>query len=230
MWIYAPFARPDWRQTRGELYRVSPSSGRVLERWSIPSMVRALLAVDADGLWIAPSIDTGGPGVIYHVTAEMRAPSRVLTLAARRGDYLLVARGHTVWFDTAANPTALATLWRLQGTSATRWGSLVPGSSTCADPNGTGTPGPVTVVRGGTLSLYCTVIGAWSDGVGALTQNVVRVVPGRHEQQQLATVTPPPGTVDVSGAVAFRGSYYFLDASTNLRPSHLTAPRRRHVA
>jgi len=216
LWIYAPFDQPIQRQTRGELFRISLRTGRVLERWSMPSMVRVLLAVDDDGLWIAPSVDTGGPNVIYRVAPGMRTPSKMLALAAPNGERFLIARGHTVWFETLSlNPGGPARLWRIQGTRVTVRGTAVSGDAPCTNADGTGAPGPVPVLANGTLAVYCTVIGKWSAGVGTLTQNVIRVVPERREQQQVATVTPPPGSYDIAGAVALNGSCYFLDPPTN---------------
>ena len=71
LWIYAPISTTRGYRAGGELFRVSERTGRLLQRWRMPSMVRSLLAVDDDGLWIAPSIDTGSPSTLYHVAPGM---------------------------------------------------------------------------------------------------------------------------------------------------------------
>jgi hypothetical protein len=224
VWIYAPFDRPDQRQTVGQLYRISPRTGRVLERWSMPSMVRALLAVDDHGLWIAPSVDTGGPNVIYHIAPGMRAPYKVPAPAAANGDGFLIARGDTVWFDTSGRLGAPVRLWRLQGAHVVFAGKLRSGASDCANPFGASASGPVPLVDNGTLAIYCTVVGKWVDGIGGLTQNVIRIEPGRLQLQQVATVKSPPGSVTIAGAAALNGSYVFLDPPTTTPAGTFDSP------
>ena len=60
VWINGPSAggRPG---SDGEVLRVSAANGRVLQRFAVPLLDRALLVADRDGLWIAPSIETGLP-------------------------------------------------------------------------------------------------------------------------------------------------------------------------
>ncbi len=83
LWICAPFSSLAGEHATGELFRVSERTGRVLQHWPLPRMTRALLAVDDDGLWIAPSIDSGGPNDLYHVPPGMRSPTGVLEIGTR---------------------------------------------------------------------------------------------------------------------------------------------------
>ena len=223
LWIYAPISTTAGYKARGELFRVSERTGRLLQHWRMPSMVRSLLAVDDDGLWIAPSIDTGTPNGLYHVAAAMRHPERVLTIGTPRHPDLdarfLVASGHTVWFETW-QPTKgwIPRLYRLRGTVATMRGHRVRGSTPCTDPG----EGPATVL-GNAAGIYCVQIGNWTPGVGATSQNVFRLLPGQLEEQRVARVTPPTGTVWIGSAVDFDGSYYFLDPPTQEGGNHAGA-------
>ena len=147
LWIYAPISTTGGYRAGGELFRVSERTGRLLQHWKMPSMVRSLLAVDADGLWIAPSIDTGSPSTLYHVAPGMTKPERVLTIGTRRNRDLdarfLVATGHTVWFETwLATKGWIPRLYRLSGTKATLQGARVRGPTPCTDPG----EGPATVL------------------------------------------------------------------------------------
>jgi hypothetical protein len=219
LWIYAPISTIGYKAV-GELFRVSERTGRVLQHWRMPSMVRSLLAVDADGLWIASSIETGSPSALYHVAAGMKQPDRVLTIGTRKNPdldaRLLVAAGHTVWFETwMPEPGWSPRLYRLRGTAVTLNGRRVSGSTPCTDPG----VGPATVL-GNATGIYCVQIGNWTDGLGATSQRVFRLSPGQFHERHVATVTPPTGTVDVGSAADFDGSYYFLDPPTQEGGSH----------
>lgn len=214
LWIYAPISTTRGYRAGGKLFRISERTGRLLQRWKMPSMVRPLLAVDDDGLWIAPSIDTGTPDGLYHVVPGMAHPQRVLTIGTRRHPGLdarfLVATGHTVWFETWQPMRGwIPRLYRLQGTTVTLGGHPVHGQTPCTDPG----EGPATVL-GNAAGIYCVQIGNWAAGVGATTQNVLRVLPDEFEEQRVATVSPPTGTVDIGSAADIDGSYYFLDPPT----------------
>ena len=228
VWIYAPFSTPDNRDA-GEVLRVSALSGRVLERWAMPSLPRALLTVAADGLWIAPSIETGEPGglsaaqqlrygSLYHVAPGMSTPLRLLAIGTLRnpglGARFLVAAGHTVWFETSLNGLH-PRLWQIENTRVTIAAKPIAGPADCTDLG----EGPATVAGNATMGIYCVAAGAYSDS-GAGAQDVFRILPAQLEQRHVATVTPPPETFDAPAAVAFRGSYYFLDAQT---PGHAGA-------
>jgi hypothetical protein len=86
LWVYSSMVGT--RAKFGELLRVSETTGAVLERWKMPSLARALLATNFNGLWIAPSIESGWPAgatpsakladeSLYRVTPGVRAPARV---------------------------------------------------------------------------------------------------------------------------------------------------------
>jgi hypothetical protein len=217
LWIDAPFSTQAGYRATGELFRVSERTGRLLQRWSMPSMPRALLAVDADGLWIAPSIESGGRTELYRVAPGTRTPARVLEIGTRRnpdtGARFLVADRHTVWVETwPAFQGRPANLWQLVGSTVTVRDRVATGAAAACTDLG---EGPATVLGDTAMGVYCVEIGDWQDGQGALSQNVFRVSPGLGEQQRIATVKPPPGSVDIAAAAAFDGSYYFLDPPTD---------------
>jgi hypothetical protein len=116
LWLY------DVATTHGaEVVEVSTASGRVVRTVSMPKLFRPLLAADADGLWIAASVETaaGAPAPTYHLAPGVGAPR----LAHRAGyaAFWLVASGHTVWEDIASMPHASSVrqeIWRFDGSSA----------------------------------------------------------------------------------------------------------------
>jgi hypothetical protein len=129
LWIYAPFVAPNMQigPSSGQLFRVSEQTGRVLERWSMPSFSRSLMATDDDGLWIAQSTFGGMPAPdqmkgdeageyrsMYRFTPGVRVPRRLLIGS---GGYWMVAAGHSVWIDTSADGHA-SRLWHFTGNEA----------------------------------------------------------------------------------------------------------------
>lgn len=126
LWIYdVSTVNAAGRHPRAELVEVSTATGRVVRKVRMPSLVRPLLAADADGLWIAASPGTGAgtPAPIYHLAAGAVAPRVV-----HRGGYAtlwLVAAGHSVWADIgtlppqgSANKPIRQQIWRFDGPSA----------------------------------------------------------------------------------------------------------------
>jgi hypothetical protein len=126
LWVYDVAAlNSAGRSPRAELLDISTTTGQVVRTVSMPSLVRPLLAADADGLWIAASPGTGAgtPAPIYHLAIGAAAPRVV-----HRGGYAalwLVAAGHTVWADIGTIPphssasTAIhQEIWRFDGPSA----------------------------------------------------------------------------------------------------------------
>jgi hypothetical protein len=96
LWLY------DDATTHGsELLEFSAVSGTLERRIAMPKLSRPLLAIDADGLWWAPSTASGFDGDstpgLYEVTPAATAPIRVTALA--RAATFLVASGHSVWLD-----------------------------------------------------------------------------------------------------------------------------------
>jgi hypothetical protein len=107
LWIYGPYVGGATHPA--DLLWVSITTGRVLQQFAMPHLVRSLLAVDANGLWIAPSIETGLPA--GHLTARLRREYSSLYLIAPgaprprevvnigNGIPWLVAARHRVWLQ-----------------------------------------------------------------------------------------------------------------------------------
>ena len=125
LWLYSPFYGPGLGSSLGRLLKISARTGRVLGRWLMPSFPRALLAVDRDGLWLAPSIYGGvpahlAPGLIaqysslYRVAPERGGPERVRATGVRGGALWMVASGSSLWVDESNGRTP-SRLWRLVG-------------------------------------------------------------------------------------------------------------------
>lgn len=125
LWVYdvAALTRAR-RRPRAELIEISTATGRVLRTVAMPSLVRPLLAADADGLWVAasPASGAGTPAPIYRVAAGFAGAHVV-----HRGGYAtlwLVARGDSVWADIGTLDRSARTpihqeIWRFDGPSAT---------------------------------------------------------------------------------------------------------------
>jgi hypothetical protein len=123
-WVYGPSLLwlYDVATTRGaEVVEISTATGRVVRTVLMPKLVRPLLAADADGLWIAASVETalGAPAATYRLALGAGAP-----LLVHRGGYAalwLAASGHRVWEDVASMPhpsTVRQEIWRFDGPSA----------------------------------------------------------------------------------------------------------------
>lgn len=233
LWVYAPMTDP--RSESGELLRVSETTGRVVERWRMPQILRALLASDADGLWIAPSIESGWPlhataaqkvaeASLYRVAAGMRTPQRTFDVGGS-GARWLAADDHTVWLDVGPlTRSSGPALWRFDGPAAraTIRGTPIPGSAgACGDLG----EGSVTVL-GAATGVYCV-------NTAANSQRVSWLEPDGHRGAVVASVPTPIRWDFADNAVTYNGSYYFIDppttaifASTGGSPRGNTGPQR----
>jgi hypothetical protein len=96
----------------GEILKISTSTGRVQQRSTMPQLFNVELAVNADGLWVAPSILTGIAG---RPTPQHQRASTALYLDAPgvdraknvlqvgEGISWLAASGHHVWLGEIAH-------------------------------------------------------------------------------------------------------------------------------
>lgn len=224
LWVYASMTGA--RSDSSVLLRVSETTGRVLERWRMPQITRALLATDADGLWIGPSIESGFPGnatraqqvadtSLYRVAPDARAPHRVFD-AGLDGARWLAAAGHTVWLDVGpVRRVSSPRLWRFDGPHATATvrAALTPGGTRACGDLG---EGPVTVL-GSATGVYCVNTGSSSQFVGWLGRD------GRRGAV-VARASTPVRWAFADNAVTYRGSYYFIDPPASFfaggSPSH----------
>jgi hypothetical protein len=219
-WIYGDGSL--WIYDGLVLLRVSETTGTVQQRWAMPTIARPLVAVDADGFWLAPSNQSGFPThtpasqlaryqSLYRVAPGERAPSRVFTIGT--GALWLAASGHTVWLD--AQP---GVLWRLEGKSATPTlhGSY-PAHTNEGVEYGAGAP---SYAGNAAIGIYYVVN-------GSATQQIVRLSPNAPSQRSVATVNAP-NTVSIYGppppAVVLREAFFFLDPPTLSYPGDTSAP------
>ena len=216
LWLYGAYHGTLFRLS-GELLRVSGATGKVVEQWSIPQNVRELLAVNADGLWFAPSIEGGIPQhasasqrisyqSLYRVTPGAHTPVRVLSIGSD-GAYWLVAAGHTVWLETHEGM-----LWRVEGSNATptMLGRYRANGNQGADIG----ESPPTHAGNAAIGVYFVSSTGFYSAVSAPEQ-IVRLSVGAARQRTVAQVPAPPegdSYAVAPPAVALDRSFYFLDA------------------
>jgi hypothetical protein len=222
LWVYASLLGTGARF--GELLRVSEATGRVVERWKLPSISRALLATNTNGLWIAPSLDSGWPAratprekladeSLYRVTPGVRVPARVFDVGSQ-GARWLVANGENVWFDVHyyGRRRLQGELWRFDGPRAavTVGGAETSGGAgECGDLG----EGPATVL-GSANGIYCV-------SAEAKRQSVNWLGPSGGHSTVVASLATPVQYAFMDDAAIDRGAYYFVDPPTpaNFSPS-----------
>jgi hypothetical protein len=202
LWLY------DGTSSHGsEVLRISESSGAVLARVSMPNLPRPILAADADGLWMAPSVNGGGR-VVYHLALGATTATPILNLS-RQYVAWMVAAGHDLWLDVASGGNA-QTLLRLHGPSATPKLRVTLRTSTLDNEVQT-QGGGATVVGDATDGLWTAV-----PPLQGNTQRIVKINPATGALARIATLAPAyaaPNTVAYGSyeAVAYDGSMFLLD-------------------
>lgn len=227
LWLYNPLASLT-PSPSGELLRISTRTGRVAQRWTMPDIVRAILAVDANGLWLSPSIESGVPGHIsllraepylslYRIVPGARSPRRVLTVGGS-GARWLVASGHTAAVDVD-DRDGYSTIWAFTGTAHPVEGKALSDTVAGAEV-GYGEP---TVAGNDTIGFYNVQLG---NGL----ERVLRINTTGRQEQAIATVPAPGVTIDDGPpiAVALDGSFFFLDPPTYSSSGSLTGIIRLH--
>jgi hypothetical protein len=213
LWVYASMV--GMRARFGELLRVSLTTGRVVERWRMPQIARALLATNADGLWLAPSNNSGFPtdasrsqevavGSLYRVAPGMRAPARVFDVGPDGGRWL-VAAGQSVWL-AVGRPNGTPALWRFEGPAATptvRAAATLGRIRQCGD-LGDGPP----AVLGSANGLYCV------GNPGPNSQGVYWLGPAGGRSTIAASVSTSVRHDFDDDAVSYGGALYFIDPPT----------------
>jgi hypothetical protein len=228
LWIYAPTLNPEAQI--GELLRVSLSTGRVVDHWQMPSIDRALLAVNADGLWLAPSNESGFPehasrsqivadGSLSRVAPGLRTPSQVFDLGGN-GARWLVANAQNVWID-AGRPAGTTRLWGFNGPNATptvRGVKTLGGVQQCGD-LGDG----FTTVAGGTSGIFCV------SNPGPYTEHIQWLSATGGRSTVVASTHTAGGYDFMDNAVEYRGAYYFINPPGD-QAAGLSAPTIYRVA
>ncbi len=226
LWIYNPLARIA-PSASGELLRISTLTGRVVQRWTMPRIVRALLAVDANGLWLSPSIESGVPGrlplwrerpylSLYRIVPGARSPQRVLTVGVAGARWLL-ASGHTASVEID-DRHGNSTVWSFTGSAPPVHGKRL---STVVDAElGTGEP---TVAGNRTIGFYSVELG---NGV----ERVLRISTTARRKQTIANIQAPDATrgSPAPNGVALDGSFFFLDPPTDNSAGSVTGSIQLH--
>jgi hypothetical protein len=219
-WIYGDGSL--WLYGHGELLRVLDTSAKVVQRWAIPPNPRELLAVDADGLWFAPSVEGGFPihtpasqliryESLYRVTPGAKTPARVFKIPGGSALWL-VAAGHAVWLESGGpRSRSRFDLWRLQGPSAkpTYHGSYP------ANTNQGGDIGEAQPTHAGNAAIGIYYVNNPGPASPIVTgQQIISLSPNAAIQRTIATIRPQTA-VEIYGegppAVALGRSFYFLD-------------------
>jgi len=228
LWIYSPLAHlaPD---RAGELFRISTRTGRVVQRWRMPSIVRALLGVDADGLWLSPSIVSGVPGLLplsrytaylslYRVVPGTRPPRRLFTVGGS-GAWWLVASGHAASLDVDGRDGD-TTIWTFTGTGPPVHGKPLRGIVMGGELGAT----EPTVAGNDAIGFYNVQLG--NNGL----QRILRINPSGRQDQTMTEIPAPGETADNGPpiAVALAGSFFFLDPPSYNSAGRLTASARLH--
>jgi hypothetical protein len=225
LWLYNPLIHPP----RGVLLRVSVRTGAVLQRWAMPEILRALLAVDAQGLWLSPSIESGTPGrlppsrrvpyqSLYRTTPGASSPQRVLTETGA-GARWLVARGDTT---SAAIDTGhgYSRIWTFTDHQPPVHGPAINDGQIEGE---IGTGGPIVAGN--------ATIGFFSVTLGNGTESVTELGPLDRTAQTIATIRSPNVNLDYPPptGTTLDGSFFFLDPpvgqSQSSRDLHRVTPR-----
>jgi hypothetical protein len=115
LWLYSGTSGP-----QAEVLRISLTTGAVLQRVTLPDIVRPILAVDDDGLWIAPAVNSfysAGSDGIWRVGPGARSATLVRRLTTF-ADWV-TATGHLLFADIRDGSNPRTTLWRLDGPDGT---------------------------------------------------------------------------------------------------------------
>lgn len=220
LWIYGVH-KGNFGGGAGELLRISDATGKVAQHWTFPTGVRELLAADENGLWFAPSIETGTPlhptktqrtdaESLYHVTPGASKPTRELTIGS--ADWL-VASGQTAWLETrtvTGNQRIKSTLWRVTGPSgkATALGSYKHPFEQAVDIS----TKVITHAGSGKIGIFYVNL-PQSTSLPNPSEQIMRLDPNTAKQTVIIKDVQPANTSDMTGlpAAALGRSVYFLD-------------------
>lgn len=215
LWLYNPDPLSRSGRSGAVLLRISPRTGRVLERWQIPQIVRPLLAVNSAGLWLSPSVESGVPGGVsaarlgqytslYRIAPGDPQPVRVLT-EHDNGARWLVANGSSASTAIIGPRGSTATIWtfdrRRRATHAQPRRDICLGNEL-----GVGQP---TVAGDAKMGFYAVMPGNAVEQVNEATTNSGCVEP-------IATFRlPHASTADGQPGIIFlHRSLFFLDPAT----------------
>ncbi len=203
LWLFDALAKGG-----SELLRLSATTGTVEQRVAMPDISRPIIAVNADGFWLAPaanSLDQADLAAVYHVATRASAPIRILTLPS--GEYVrwMVASGHSVWLAPGPSATAVWSFTAAEGAREHRV-TLAP------ELRG------VLMAQDGGLAMVGDATGLWTAVVkpSGTQQQIFRLVPSTGAVGSEAVLKPAySSATDLlygkTEAVVFHGAMYLLD-------------------
>jgi hypothetical protein len=115
LWLYSGTSGP-----QAEVLRISLTTGAVLQRVTLPDIVRPILAVDDDGLWIAPAVNSfysPSSDGIWRLGAGAKS-ARLVRRLSTFADWMTATR-HSLFADIRNGGSLRTTLWRLDGPDGT---------------------------------------------------------------------------------------------------------------
>jgi hypothetical protein len=197
-----------------EVLRISATSGKVLATATMPALTRIELAANDDGLWFAPSTETGfaahsPPGVLYFLPTSASRP----VVIQRKGQYVnwLVASGHTAWANVSVTGQNGAALTETFTSAASKPLVVTNAAKTPSPTNIGGGPADAPAVlyapgfgliaalpgRIGTVGTY-----------GASSEQIVKLDPTNGQFSKVVSFGTPAGTVDAN--IVYGGALYLL--------------------
>ena len=225
LWINGPLAGGEHHP--GEVLRVSTTTGRVLQRVVVPQLLRALLAVDQDGLWVAPSIETGLPAgqasrraqheyTSLYLIAPRAARARQVLNVGTLGVSWLAAAGHHVWLQTTPSQrfNRVVTFTGTRPVHVRRGPLRRVGPGSSAELG----EGPVPFAASPRLGVDAVVASSVD------RQEVVNYNPTTLTEHVLATIADPGAQDEETTAVTDGSQLYFLDPKLTLASG--TTPAR----
>jgi hypothetical protein len=196
-----------------DLLRISESTGTVVQRLKVPAISRPILAFDADGLWLAPAVNSTGPAetALYHVSIGASSATVALKLGSEYVAWM-TASGHSVWLD-ASSGTNMRTFLHLKGNAAEVNLRLAI----------TSFGNEVETQGGGSTIVGSEANGLWTVLVNpaGTKQEVIRIDPGSGQYGSVASLEPGYESRDILldadfwQAVTLDGSLYLLNPPTN---------------
>jgi len=186
LWLY------EWDNPGGiDLMRISATTGAVLQRVRVPKIWHAVLAYNDEGLWIAPSGQTGSPEALYLVAPGGTHASAVLHFPDDGFAKWIVASGDDVWLNAQPRPVRdVGVVWMLRGPQAKPvW--HVPESASLVQ---------VFETLGGS-----GMVGDAADGLWAAP-------PTAYDEQQVVRIDPVSGALSIEAAwkAGYSGSAKYL--------------------
>ena len=115
LWLYG------WDNPGGaDLERISATTGDVVQRVRVPKIWHAVLAYNDEGLWMAPSGQTGSPEALYLVAPGATHASAVFHFPDDGFAKWMLGSGDVLWLNAQPRPVSkVGVVWMLRGPKAT---------------------------------------------------------------------------------------------------------------